>query len=817
MFYNYLIVALRNLRKQPGFTAIKVLSLSLGLVCSILVLMHVQYTSSYDKHFDNWQNIYRVVTSLTTDQRIASSWAAEAIYNPLLQDYGQIEKSSKINNLASGLFAYGDISAPNAYTWVDPEFLQIFSFDFIRGDAATALTDPNTVVLTQSTATKYFGQEDPFGKILNFESQTDLRVTGVIRDLPTNTHINIEMIIGSPTGRQIAGENFMNGANWAAFNGTMLYLVIPDPASVEAIRADFPAFIERNVPDAQRNFLMGMEPELDLEPLASIHLSPRDGFAAPDNSRTIVLAGLVAFAGLILLSSCINFANLSLSQMQQRGKETGVRKTLGATRSDLLTQFLVESLLLTLIALVVALPVIFLSTGPYTALTGSGFTFASMFGSTQILVIVVFVLLTGLLSGLIPALRMSKFAPTAAISGKRDGGKASRLVRSGLTVIQFSFAVVLVMLAIAITLQVRYLNEVDIGFNRSNLLVLDAMYNPRNPEQFNYNALVNDLRQHPGVLTVGKSQQRPPSNGGYNPWRHSSWPAEEMRVTSHLGVDENYVEAMQLQLLAGRNFSQEFPADFMPNGQPDLEHAYGALVTPAAVRNFSLGSNEDAIGQILVFSGALRFRVVGVINEFRLSGGLEDTLRSTSVLRATNQPMGTLLIRIDPAQRDSALNHIDSVWATHRPNVPISREFYEQSFNQQIYEETNGINRAAQFSAIITILIAAMGLYALAYYSTQRRTKEIGVRKVLGASARSIVELLSLDFIKPVIIACLFASVLAYFVTSFYFNQFSAQASLSPVIYVLVVAGMILLSLLTVAAQCIKTAKSDPVTSLRSE
>ncbi|MDO9477397.1 MAG: ABC transporter permease, partial [Pseudohongiella sp.] len=552
MFMNYLIVAFRNLKKQPGFTAIKVLSLSLGLVCSLLVLMHVQYTNSYDKHFENWQNIYRVVTSLTTDQRIESSWIAEGIYNPLVQDYGQIEQSAKINNTPSGLFAHGDISAPNVYTWVDPEFLQIFSFDFIQGDVTTALTDPNTVVLTERAATKYFGPEDPLGKILTFDNQADLRVTGVIRDLPSNTHFAIEIMIGSPTGRQIFGETFMNSPAWAGFGGTMAYVVISDPASVEAIRADFPAFIERNVPDAQRDFLMGMEPVLDLEPLASIHLSPRQGFSTPDNSRSLVLAALVTFASLILLSSCINFSNLSLSQMQQRGKETGVRKTLGATRADLLTQFLVESMLLTLIALLVALPVVYFSIGPYTALTGTGFTFGSMFGSSQVVIIVFFVLLTGILSGLIPALRMSKFAPTAAISGKRDGGKTSRLIRAGLTVVQFTFAVVLVILAIGITLQVRYLNEIDIGFNRSNLVVLDTMYNPRNPEQFNYDAMVNDLRQHPGVLVVGKLQQAPPSNGGYNPWRHESWPAEEYRATSHLVVDEHYVDVMQLQLLAGR-------------------------------------------------------------------------------------------------------------------------------------------------------------------------------------------------------------------------------------------------------------------------
>ncbi len=817
MFLNYLIVAFRNLRKQPGFTAIKVLSLSLGLVCSILVLLHVQYANSYDKHFDNWQNIYRVVTSITSSssQLIDSSYIAEGIYHPLVQDYGQIEQSAKIR-YSSGLFIQGENASSNSFLWVEEEFIKIFSFDFLQGSAQTALADPNTIVLTQSTAQKYFANEDPIGRVLTLDQNTDLRVTGVIRDLPPNTHLDIEAMINVDTGRQIYGEEFLDGSAWVGFGGTMLYLVIPVPSSAQALRTDFPNFVERNVPDTQRPFLERVDLKLDLEPLADIHLSPRQGFEEADYSRVIILAGLVSFAGLILLSSCINFANLALAQMQQRGKETGVRKTLGASRADLLMQFLVESMLLTLIALLAAIPIIYLAVGPYTALTGTAFSFTSMFASSQIALIVAFVLLIGFLSGLVPALRMSRFAVTAAINGKRDGGKSSRLMRSVFTVIQFTFAVVLVILAVGISLQVRHLNELDIGFDRHNLVVLDTMYNPRNPEQFSYDALVDELRQHPGVLEVGKTQTPPPNNGGFNPWRHSSWSEDQSRAASHLGVDEHYVDAMGLEILAGRNFSLDFPADYMPEGQPDQEQIYGIVITPQAVSFFDLGSNEEALDEILVI-GNISFRVVGVVNSFRLSGGLEDNLRSTTILRAVNQPMRTLLIRIDPTQMDSALNHIDTVWDRHRSDAPIRREFYEQSFDQQIYEQTNGINRAAQFAALITVIIAALGLYALAFYSTERRTKEIGVRKVLGASDRSIVVLLSVDFLKPVLVACVLASVLAYYATNFYFAQFSDSASMSPIVYIEVLVGFLLLSVLTVSAQCIKTAKADPVQSLRSE
>ena len=817
MFLNYLIVAFRNLRNQPGFTAIKVLSLSLGLVCSILVLLHVQYANSYDKHFDNWRNIYRVVTSITSSsgQLIDSSYIAEGIYHPLLQDYGQIEYSAKVR-ASSGLFNYLDNAANNSFLWVEEDFLKIFSFEFIQGSAESALADPNTIILTSSTAQKYFGNEDPMGKTLTLDQSTDLRVSAVIRDLPPNTHLDIEAMISVATGRQIYNEEFMDSGAWVGFGGTYNYLMIPDPSSAESLRLDLPNFVDRHVPDTQRPFLERVDLKLDLETLADIYLSPRLGFEEADYSRVIILAGLVSFSGLILLSSCINFANLALAQMQQRGKETGVRKTLGASRADLLVQFLVESMLLTLIALLAAIPIIYLAIGPYTALTGTDFSFASLFSSSQILLILVFVLLVGFLSGLVPALRMSRFDVAAAINGKRDGGKSSRLLRSFLTVIQFTFAVVLVILAVGINVQVRHLNELDIGFDRHNLVVLDTMYNPRNPEQFSYDALVDELRQHPGVLVVGKTQTPPPNNGGYNPWRHSSWPEDRSAAVSHLGVDEHYLDAMGIEILAGRNFSLDFPADYASEAQPDPEHIYGIIITERAVDFFDLGSNEDALDEILIISN-FNFRVVGVVNDFRLSGGLEDTLRSTSILRAASQAMRTLLIKIDPLQLDNALNHIDTVWDRHRTDAPIRREFYEQSFDRQIYEQTNGINRAAQFAAVITLVIAALGLYALAFYSTQRRTKEIGVRKVLGASDRSIVVLLTMDFLKPVLLACILASILAYFATSFYFSQFSDAASMSPIVYIQVVLGLVLLSLLTVSAQCIKTAQSDPVESLRSE
>ncbi len=816
MFYNYFVTALFNFRRQPVFSAIKVFSLTLGLVCSILVIMHVQFAYSYDKHFPNWENIYRLVTSFTTDQRINTPMIAEGYAAPFRIDYPQIENSAMIRP-GNGQFLRNNESAPNDYFWVEPEIIDVFSFQFVSGDAQTALDGTNTVVLNETTAQKYFGDEDPIGQVLTLDNQTDLRVTGVMRDLPINTHLDIQMMIAAETGRQIFGENFLRSPAWAGFNGTLFYFTLPNAAEALSISNDLEEFITRNVPDQQQRFVDQIDITLTLEPLSDIYLSLREDFRNDGGGgRAQILAGLVIFAVLILITSCINFANLSLSQIQQRSKEIGVRKTLGANRSQIIVQFLFESMILTLVALTIALPFIYFMVPVYTALTNTEFTIATILQNDSALWILLFVLGTGFVSGLFPSLAISRFQPANIIKGITAKGKVSRMMRSIITVIQFSFSTALVLVAIAISMQINYLGEMDIGFNRSNLVILDSTFNARNPDEFNYEAMINELKQHPGVVSVAKSQTAPPNTGGYNPWRRPEWEATEVRPISHYAIDAEYIDTYQFEFIVGRGFSEEFPADFMPSGQPDPEQTYGVVITEAAISNFGFDSAEAAMDQLLQY-GTARFRIIGVLNDFRLGGGMEDVLRSTSVLRGSTQPMRVVSIRIDPNQVDSVLEHIDSVWATHRPDVPVSRTFYEQTFNELIYESTNGISKASLFASVVTIGIAALGLYALAFYTTQRRTKEVGVRKVLGATSYSIVGLLTWDFVKPVMLGCVIASIVGYYVTTYFFAQFSSRPDMNLSIYLLVTLGTISIAILTVAVQCFNTATSNPVDSLRYE
>lgn len=830
MVSNYLFTALQGIRKQPGFSAIKILSLAIGLGCSILVIMHVQYATSFDKHFPNWERTYRLVTSLTSDQRLDLPLAADVYASQMRLDYPQIEYIANIREDRS-LFSTGGEAAGNTFYWAEPEIINIFSLAFVAGNPDTALNQPNTVVLNETTAQKYFPDQNAIGQVLTMENQdTDLRVTGVMRDLPENTHLNLEMLISVETGRQIYGDDFMARSVWLSFNGTMTYLTLPSQNDGEAINRDLENFINRNIPDEEKIFAERTDLTLSLESLGDIYLSPRQGDPGEGGgSKTELLAGLSLFAALILITSCINFANLSLSQVLQRSKEIGVRKTLGANRGQIIIQFIFESLVLTFLALVVAAPLVYLAIPIYTNLTNSGFTAATIFQSKFIIVLALFVVITGVVSGLFPAFALSRFQAASIIKGINFNGTLSRYIRPSATVLQFALSTSLIIFSLAINLQINHLKTMENGFNKDNLIVLDTTFTAQNEGEFDYTAMVNELKQYPGVVSIAKSNTSPPGIGSINAWRTPGLASGEFKSGRYYFVDQNFAETMQLEFLAGRNFSENFSADFVHlNEDEDQDFdssttTYGVILTRFGVSDFGLGSPEEAVGKTISEvrsadgSNDRQYRVIGVVEDFRLIGGLENPLDSVKLLQASLDPMRVLLIRIEPGQLTSTLTYIDEVWSRHRPDIPVDRIFYDQIYSDIVSDQTNGISTASIFASIITVLISAFGLYSLAFYASEKRTKEIGIRKVLGATSVSIINLLTWDFLKPVLLACAIAWGVGFYATAIYFEQFSSRVDVSIFLYLLVTVATLLIAGFTVAFQCYKAAGSDPVQSLRYE
>ncbi|MDP1930061.1 MAG: ABC transporter permease [Gammaproteobacteria bacterium] len=821
MFLSYLSTALHAMRKQPVFSAIKVLSLALGLAASILVVMHVQFVQTSNFHIDNWQNTYRMLTHMKMREinlpyRTASSSDSQATH--LRADFGaQIPYLARIR-YNGGVFTRNNESAQNTFVWAEPDAPVIFDFEFIEGDAASALVEPNTAIISEAAALKYFGRENPVGQVLTLDGAIDLRITGLIEDQPINATHRMEIVVSHATGVQRFGQEFMGGNSWLTFGGSETFMVLPPGTDPQWFRDNMPAFFDRHMPDDFTALAAALDFDLSLQPVTEMYLNPFDNFASPENTRDkTVLTGLILFSLLILASSCINYVNLSLSQITQRAKEIGVRKALGATRRDIVLQFLLESLLLTLVALLVALPIVYLAIPVYTNLTATEFVFSDMFQSSLAVALLGLILLTGLIAGIFPSLSLSKVEAALTLKRSIPRGRSSRLLRAGVTASQFTISTALILLAIATYVQINHLQEMDVGFDKENLVILDSRFSPQEPEAFNYNAMRDEILQHPGVRSIAAANFFPPGSSSLTQWRLTRGDPNATVSIVYGNVSAGFTETYGFELLAGRTFSEDFQADFLPpSGERQPGQTYGIVITDLTARRFGLDSPEAAIGE-LISAGAINYRVIGVIKRFMVSSGMESDQRSIGILIGMQTPQRALHIRVEPLQMQEALSHIDTVWERHRGGIPIRREIYSLSLNDMIVERNNGLSMASLIAAVITIIIAALGLYALASYATARRTKEVGVRKVLGASSTTIVMLLTWDFVRPVLVACLIAWPVAWYCVDLLYSTFSARAAFPITWYVGVTAGVAIMAFVTVASQCYRTANSDPVRSLRYE
>lgn len=816
MLLNYLLFALYNLKRHPVLSAIKILSLFVGLMCGLLVMMHAQYELSFDRHFPNGENIYRLVAN---SQGTAMPTSGPRNVPALRKDYPEIPYIARVR-AAKGTFKRGETSLSADYHWVDEDIIDVFSLQLVSGDAATALDAPDSLVLSESAAAKFFPSEQALGQTLTLDDKSEVRVTGVMRDLPANTHLNLQLLINADASRPVYGEHVIEDQR-SFLAGMFTYLRLPDAASANAISADLANFVERNLPDDQRALATGNKFSLALEPLYDIHLGGRGVGAASDNTLKVLLS-VTAFAVLILLTSCINFANLALVQVQQRSKEVGVRRALGATHTQIAVQFLLDSMLLTVLALVLTLPAIELAIPVYTALTASSFTFASALASNSIAQMVGFVLATGLLSGLLPALALARQKPAFVIKGAGLQGSSSSLPRAAVTVVQFGLSTALILLALAIVMQIRHLNTMDIGFDKDNLLVIDTQADS-GADGASHEAMVNELREYPGILATSTTIRVPPVAGLTAPFALPTYGPNETRNLNWLIVDTAYFDALGLELIAGRWFSDELATDFAFGQTPAPEEQTpgalpAAIITRQAARTLGFDSPEAALDQVINqrFPVTMRpNRVIGVVEDFRFSGGLDSP--STDVLRATTDPANVLLLRLDPRRQEDTLTFIDAVWARYHPGLPINRSFFNDTYNNLVARQTQGISIAATFASVVTILISAMGLYALVFYSTARRTKEVGIRKVLGATTRMVISLLTWDFLKPVLLACALACVGGYVAIQWYTQQFSSQVEITPLLYALVTSATVLLAVLIIVGLSYRAASAHPVEALRYE
>ena len=792
MLQHYLLVALRNFRKRHGFSLINIAGLAVGMACALLIFLSVRQDLAFDRFHTKADRIFRVVTF---DRALGVSSNRVGItlppLGPALEDQlPEVEAAARLSGQGRQLLTVGerDLYAETAFL-ADAGVFRVFDFPLLEGDARTALAEPATVVLTQATARRLFGDEDPLGKTVRLNHEDDVRVTGVVADPPVTSSLQFDLLQSLvPPADEAGWRDWLAG--WNSISMTT-YVVLRDPAAAASLEPQMNAILRAN--DVGENFTVG------LQPLGDVHLASSDVLfdESVGKSDRGYVVGLAVVAVFVLLIACFNFMNLSTARAADRAREVGLRKTLGATRGQLVRQHLGESLVLTAAAFVLALGLVAAGLPLVNAALGKQLSLGLLLDPVLLALVVGVALVVGLLAGLYPALVLSGFQPAAVLRGsyKRSGGGA--LLRRVLVVTQFAASVVMIVGALVASRQLGYILHRDAGFDREQVLLLeqnDPQLQARGP------ALEDALRGLPGVAGLAEASTVPGRQLGRTGVLPEGAPEDEPWIASILTIDDRFVPVMGMTMAAGRNFSRAFGTDT----------SEALLINEAAARAFGW---TDAVGRHVRLGGEER-TVVGVVRDFQYASARHEIEPLLMLYEPDGN--GLLALKVRPGGLPQTLAAVEQAWKRVNPGYPFEYTFLDQEFARQYREEANFALLARGFTGL-AILIACLGLLGLAAFTAEQRRKEIGVRKVLGASVPGLVALLSRDFLALVLVAFVVAVPVAYLVMRHWLEGFAYRIPLGPGVFALAGLLAVAVALATVSAQALRAATADPVNALRAE
>jgi putative ABC transport system permease protein len=804
MLSNYLTIAFRNLWRHKAFTAINIIGLAVGMATCLLIVLFVENELSYDRYHTNADRMYRVTMHVRFGEKdINYAYSSEPAGPALLRDYPGVEAVTRLRDDGDFLVKNGqDTFKEEHVAFVDSNFFSFFSLPLLKGHKASVLVEPRTLVVTQTTARKYFGQADPIGKTLSVGDLGVFRVTGVCADVPSNTHFHYDMFGSFLSVNQ--------GIKWMA-SGSYTYLLLRNGYSIRQVEAQSRGFLSKYMTSEIKEFLGIDLPEFlrkgnrigfGFQPITSIHLYSDldDEMAANGDIKYVYIFSAIAL--FILLLACINFMNLSTAGSAGRSKEVGIRKTLGSVRQQLVSQFLTESVLLTLLALLLTLGLVFLLLPDFNELAGKQFTFSSILNGWVLFGAVLSCLAIGLLAGSYPAFVLSSFKPITALSGTVQASLRSGWLRNTLVTGQFVVSIGIIIATIVANQQLRFIQNKKVGFDKEQVLVLHdtrVLGAKLNAFKAELAALAPVSKVSlAGFLPAGTSRQ---SQDGVLIKQGSR---TEAYLTKSYFIDEDYLPTLGMHLLLGRNFSKDFPSD----------HS-AALINEAAVREFGL---KKPIGQQFSITGdgsngsKHSYTVVGVVKDFHFESMRH---RIAPLIMFYGGDNSQLAVRIRTNDIPGLLHTIEQRWKAETGN-PFVYSFLNERFNT-MYQSEQRIGQLFGVFAGLAVLISCLGLFGLAALTTHQRTKEIGVRKVLGASVTSIVSLLLTNYLKLILIALVIASPIAGYTMSQWLGDFAYKIDLSWWIFVLAGGLATAVAILTVSFQAIKAALMNPVKSLRSE
>ncbi|MGH7493665.1 MAG: ABC transporter permease [bacterium] len=792
MLTNYLKLAIRHFVRHKGHSVLNVVGLSVGMACCLLIAAYVQDELRYDRMHAAAERIYRVTLQLEGFEEGAN---APAPLGPALaQHYPEIQSSVRIfKHWFAPLMARGDQGfIEERVFFADSAFLSVFSFPLVRGDRATALRQPNSVLLTASAARKYFGVEDAIGKQLRLNTEIELTVTGVLADIPHASHFHPDFVVTFATLSSVFGPRILNAYGMNAFK---TYVLLEESASAPALSQKIVRFIPEQI-DPNRNAL------LRLQPLTAIHLHSRltGEFEANSDIRYVYILSAIAF--LILAIATINYTNLSIARSSGRAKEVGIRKVIGAHRKSLFLQFIGESSVHVVIALICSLGLAELATPLVNDLSGKELSVLAFAGGWPLVLLLGLAAILSVIAGSYPALLVSRFQPASVLKGISDKGVQTSRLRQGLLVLQFSVAAVMAIGAMVVYSQLEYVKTTRLGFQKEQVLVVrvrdGAITN-------NPNALRTELLHLPTVESVAWANALPGKGHAGDRMRWEGSTDEQFFTTSVNWIDENFLATLDLQLAAGRNFSH--PLDF---GEEKV-----ALINEEAVRAIGWASPQEAIGKTLFGAGtqAGTSRIIGVTKDFHF----ESLHRKITPLVFFPQATAAyLLIRVAPNNLPQTLAGLKSIWDRFAAEQTFAYTFLDDDFDS-LYRAEERWSALIGAGAMLALLTACLGLFGLASLLVEQRTKEVGIRKVLGASLAGIILLLSKQFLKWVALANVIAWPVAYAMAKLWLEDFAYRVEPGMILFLLSALGTSLIAFVTVSYQAVRTARANPVEALRWE
>ena len=811
MLKNYFKVAWRNLLKNKVFSVINIAGLAAGLTCFILIMLYVSDETSYDKYNEKADRIYRINSLIKMGgSELKLAVTSDPMGPTIKQDFPQVEEFVRFynSNGSKSIKKGGEFINEPAVTHADSTLFRVFTLPAIYGNTKTALNDPNTVVVTESGAKKYFGSMDVVGKTIetNENGSTLYKVTAVIKDIPHNSHFNFDLFFSMDNVQYDFG-------NYLSHN-FQTYLLLKEGVSYEEVQKMFPAYIDKHIIPLAKQVMninsmdefrkAGNNLEYTLTPLLQIHLYS-DLFPELGTNGDIKYVYIFsAVAIFILLLACINFINLSTARSMSRSREVGIRKVLGTTKTQLIIQFLSESALTVVIAMILAVVIAWQILPLFNDLSAKSLTPSLLFSNKMLALMIGLPIVVSLLAGSYPSLFLSSFNPVTVLKGKLGSGSYKSNIRSGLVIFQFATSIILIIATITVYRQLDYIQKRKIGFNKEQVLVVDGTGVLGN----RVNAFKNEVKKMPGVVNGTYSGFLPvaPSARNGNAFSKEAviGPANTFNMQSW-AVDEEYIPTLAMEMKSGRNFSRDRGTD---SSAVIINETTASMLGYKDPIGQTLYSLEDSEGKVVK-----SYTIIGIVKNFNFESMRQ---RIGPLCLVLGEASWSTSFRIQPGYAETIVGALESKWQSLGSGTPFSYHFLDESFNN-MYQAEQQVGRVAIAFAVIAVIIACLGLFGLATYMAEQRTKEIGVRKVLGATVNNIVMMLSRDFLVLIIIATLIAFPLAWWAMYKWLQDFEYRIGVGWWIFILSGLIAILVALFTISFQAVRAALSNPVKSLRTE